>query len=763
MVFCNLILAVATAGSSCSHAEFRPGGVEVVVAKGAVPSLGFAASEMTNFLARALGAPVPVVSAPTDGRTSVVLGSNDWSRAVGIDTGTLARDAFVLLVKGPRVYIAGRDEYSRAALAQSVEHGTLFGVYEFLHRVVGVRLYFPGELGEIVPRKEVIRVPEGRRLVAPDYSVRRYGYADGLVPEELLKTSGQKRESDFKRLNKLRLRMETMTIPCCHGQLYSRFYRRFHETHPEYFVMGKDGKRHPTEAKEKPLFNKEHVCNCSGIWNEIYEDAKAYLTGQPPEVRKIPNASGKGYSRGPGAEGKYYDIMPHDGFGACYCPSCQSRYDKTKKQFATDLLWSNTVAVARRLKAEGVPGYVTQMAYHPYADVPDFDIPDNVLVMVAQQGPWAPPKGGARDAPVRAWTKKLGRKVWLWTYPDKIYGRACPGVPQMSPKAWGEYYGGLRDEIFGAFAESESDRWLFNYLNYYVFSRVCWNSDVNVDAVLDEHHRLMFGAGAAPMKQFFESLERKWVGEVMGNTRMGPTGPETVLPGASEFWQRIYSPKVIAGYGKLLDKAEASVPRGSLEARRIAMFRRELFGPLAERAEKEHRRLSPDYAVARRKSLTDGKTVFEAKAGEPLKVWSRWPSDAKLEVSGAPGPASASPLTLVSSTNFITKIWRQVPLKPSRRYRLSCFVRLDGVVARTGFGVSWGVKAGKTKLGMENADGTEPAPMDGTTDWVLYEAYFTTPAELATDKADVLCNFHRAHGKMSFDGLRIDELTEKIK
>ena len=94
----------------------------------------------------------------------------------------------------------------------------------------------------------------------------------------------------------------------------------------------------------------------------------------------------------------------------------------------------------------------------------------------------------------------------------------------MSPRAYGEYYKGIAPWIFGAFAESESDRFLYNYLNYYIFSKVAWDNRADFEALLEEHYRLMFGNAAPAMKKFYETLEDKWVGQVAGRVVDTPLG-----------------------------------------------------------------------------------------------------------------------------------------------------------------------------------------------------------------------------------------------
>ena len=128
------------------------------------------------------------------------------------------------------------------------------------------------------------------------------------------------------------------------------------------------------------------------------------------------------------------------------------------------------------------------MAYHPYGDVPTFDIPDNVQVQVATHGPW----GILNEADmtkqldkIRGWTKKLGRKVWLWNYAIKWSTLTLPNVPHGTPKAWAKFYASLAPYIGGAFVESSSDRSVYNFLCYYIFGKVSWNPACDWQRMLD--------------------------------------------------------------------------------------------------------------------------------------------------------------------------------------------------------------------------------------------------------------------------------------
>ena len=101
---------VFVATVSCASVTLEPGRTEVVIAKKAPPAVRFAVDELTNVLSRVLGAAVPVVNVPTDGRASLVLGVNEWSQAAGIDVSARPRDTYVIKTCGSRIHLVGRDD-----------------------------------------------------------------------------------------------------------------------------------------------------------------------------------------------------------------------------------------------------------------------------------------------------------------------------------------------------------------------------------------------------------------------------------------------------------------------------------------------------------------------------------------------------------------------------------------------------------------------------------------------------------------------------
>ena len=581
---------VAAVVSWCSAAEkvedgerivFTPLNTEIVIPVKATKVVRFAAKEAKTFLSEVLGVDVPIVNEPSAGRSSLVLGANGWADAAGFTTNSLVRDAYTIAAKGSCVYVLGRDSATvdpewvlRHGGWSSVlfERATMFGVYDFLERFAKVRFYFPGELGTIVPKAAAVVVRDGV-TVSPDFTSRFMQAWDGKYMED--DKGGVK-----KTLNYFRLRYETFRIPCCHGSNGMMYTTRFGKTNPEYFALMQDGTRCTSVERVSASVQPGQLCWSSGIVNEMYLDAASYLKGESADVRGIPSRYQKGKFgwNGNCKDRRYVDLMPQDGWTGCRCEKCKGKTEN-------ELVWSAITNIAWRLKREGIAGDIVNMAYSGCKRIPDMDFPDNIQVMVAPVGPWSlncPDLLKTENDIVKGWARKLGHKVWLWNYANKwgILVKKADGIPTPAPRAWAAYFKMLAPYIDGAFVESETDRWFNNQLNYYVYSRICWDNNADVEEVLDEYFADMFAAAAKPMAEVFRRLEDWWIKEFVGNVVDTPMGPVVRPPDDSVIWGKIYGPERLSGLAALFAEARSAVAPASLEARRIDMVEREFLIPL---------------------------------------------------------------------------------------------------------------------------------------------------------------------------------------
>ena len=556
----------------------------IVLAPKSTPTARFAAAELARFLSRALGCTIPVVSAPKAQGVAIAVGDSPYAKALGINTASFDRDGFAVKSGKNMIVIAGRDSGSGdPALKRDnyFEHATLFGAYDFLERFCGVRFYFPGKFGEVVPRAASISVNAMDIYDRPDHFQRRsHEFSNKWFDTENAK--GGPVLQDYRR------RAQTFYVPCCHSLENSGYYRRFAKTHPEYFAKAPNGQIYPADH-----WSVGSGCYLSeGYRKEIFLDAVSWFKGEHPSKRGIMGGSDRKPSPGfrwpvVTAQPGFFSIMPGDHHRRCLCDKCKAYMAKHGEN---EYVWDMVADIAERVRKEGIKGKITAMAYARYTEVPKRKLPSNMEVMVAVTGPWAERDANLRktgDERIRSWTKALGKKVWLWTYPSKLNANSNPGIPQMAPRTIGKYFKRQAPYTFGAFYESESDQWIFNYLNTYVYFRQAWDNSVDIDALVDEHHKVMFGKAAPVMNQFYNALEDIWMNKMLGKIQETELGPVIVPPTLHDVWEKIYSPAQLKALEQLLDKAEKAVSGETLG--RVKFIREKFLDSLKQASQKYFR------------------------------------------------------------------------------------------------------------------------------------------------------------------------------
>lgn len=552
------------------------GNFEIVVATDACGTTRLAAEELRDLTGKILGETPALVSAPTPGKTSVVVGLNEWSREARISGDAMSRDEFRIRADpvGRRIYLAGRDAGDLATVVREGryqnmrrEMASLYAVYDFLERFAGARFYFPGEIGTILPSATAIRVPASTDLDVRPAFINRNIYFNGDGRWIDGNPCGPDGRCSEKALYYCRLKLESYNIPSCHGQNGFDYVKRFAKTRPDYFCLLPDhangGALRRDNDPTHPLeYHPNQLCHTSGVWNEFEDDIR------------------KGRKSGP-----YIDIMPTDGMPKCRCENCQAWYAKAKDPqslYAVELVWGNVARLVNALNAEGIDAQYTMMAYGSYGAIPECALPSNLVVMIAKPGPWSaaiPAKMKSEADDIRAWSEKLNAKVRVWTYPGKYARKRVECVPQLSHHAYARYFKTLAPYLMGGFVESESDYAIYNYLNYYVFSRLAWYPETDCHELFNEHFRLMFGAAAEEMKAFYTALEKTWLKRICVTDDCGGFDPDLShrVPDILTLATDVYSPERLAEWETLLGAAEAKVADDAASLRRVRFFRQEFF------------------------------------------------------------------------------------------------------------------------------------------------------------------------------------------
>ena len=533
----------------------------------------YAAQEAAAVLSKTFGTTIKPKSKASGKCPAIIIGDTKLAALNGIDVSKFDRDGYAIRTIGNNILIVGQDDNSNPMNASPgygymSRRGSLFGTYEFLERFAGARFYFPGEMGTVIPRMKDWTLPTINIYDRPDFLQRniscgREASFDNLPP----KTTTH---------NFQRLRMSTIVIPNCHGLALLQFIDRFAKSNPEYFALQANGLRHFDKTASRPSSRNGHICFSSDIKKVIIEDAVAFLTNQPAKSRGLTHWSWSRYPQMP-----YFNIMPNDCCHPCQCAGCKPYFDKGK-QSGSDFIWKFFVDIANEVKKRNVKGSLTTMAYANYREIPPYEIPDNLLVMLALRGPWNDlnPRAHKKDmAILKAWADKIKGKTWLWTYPHKLYIE--PGIPNYAPRAVGKFYKECSPYIFGAYMEAETDVYLFSAMNYYMYSRIAWNSETDVNAVMDEYFVKMYGKAAPFMSKISDLFEKTWL-SCVGRSIETPEGPVTVFPSTLELWNNYYGEKFINEVNTLFANAERAVKNDADSLKRIRFMRANLYGKLLE-------------------------------------------------------------------------------------------------------------------------------------------------------------------------------------
>lgn len=555
----------------------------IVVPADAGKPAEFAAQELAYFLGKALKAKIPVAKTRNaNWKHAIFLGDTSLSRKAGLNVSGLTRDGFLMRTVGRDLYIAGIDDkksdtkyivpraFFWGERPMMHQRGTLFGAYDFLERFAGIRFYLPIDLGIIVPQLKKLEVATVDIFDRPDCAVRT-STAFGQMYSKKPWMDPKLPPRQISNLAMLRWRAGTRDIPNCHGLQQLGYWKRFGKTHPEYFIRDVKGKRQTGWPG--------YLCLNSNVIHEIIEDAKSALRGEPPQKRGVLWTSHTGGSICywfPMVYNKdgFFNVHLMDGLKACYCDKCKG------KSTGSEPIWKMTATVAKAIQEAKLPAWITQMGYNSYREVPKVDLPDNVIVQLAFNGPYHISEKSKIDYEhdlIRRWNKKLnGRKIWLWVYLDaKDEGQdwcSFPGISQNSPHAIAKYFQDIKNDFSGCFVETAANP--KDWINIYVSMRVMWDTNLNINTVMDEFYSLMFGKAAPILKPYFREAENIWIHKVRSQSIETPLGPKPIKQPDSKIWEQYFPPALLKKWVARFDKAEAAVKNSPEHLARVKFIRK---------------------------------------------------------------------------------------------------------------------------------------------------------------------------------------------
>ena len=552
-------------------------------------SARFAACELQYHVRRITGAELPIVSEgePTKAalRSRVLVGESEATRALGLRGSDFKPQEYLIRFLPDTVVLLGRDkddrgkvDYVKVSGLPEVfdEQGTCYAVYDFLDRACGVRWFAPTELGLVCPETKTLTVAGAEVRRRPFFPHRHGSYAPmyGFVKEIWNNPTGKDIALFWRRM---RLGGQPYAANHSFYGYYDRFWRkdeknpaRFEEAHPEYFAQG-------YEAQPPQMCYTNE-----GFIRQAVQDARDYFDG-------------KGAKPGAVAAGDFFALVPQDNSFWCRCPKCQAEMNPADpnagwaNDTASDYFFGFANKVAREVARTHPGKWLATLAYSSYTGHPRrVKLEPNISVQFCMhvRNWWAPAMEKSDLGLFQNWVEnERGRPFYLWLYycfPEEIATNnkfhCFPGFFAHTIER--QFRSFARDGVKGFFLNN-----LGEHLDTYATFRLADDPSQDMDKLVDEFHRLYYGAAAEPMRRLYLGIEetymspRNYPPEIADGRRGGHQSAELA-------WKYLGTEERMAAWGRLMAEAK-TLARADAEQKRVALFEKTFWNYMVE-GRKQH-------------------------------------------------------------------------------------------------------------------------------------------------------------------------------
>ena len=276
------------------------------------------------------------------------------------------------------------------------------------------------------------------------------------------------------------------------------------KAHPDYFAMQPDGTRRNYEHA-----GGGHLCMTN-----------------PDVVREVVREKLKLFRENPFS--RYSPVMPGDSLGLyyCRCERCRQelRPELGEKQSHSDAVWRFVSKVAGKVYEKAPDKFITCCAYANYSSPPSFPLLPNIAVTLCCDSPPSASLDYKNSflAYLNAW-KRTGAQLYAWDYWDTARRhRGTRGAPSFFARQLQETYlmsagivKGRAIELCEISADGKNQNgwanWMYDIQNLYVASRLLWDPSCNVDAVLENYCKDLYGPAADTIREFYDAMEERWL------------------------------------------------------------------------------------------------------------------------------------------------------------------------------------------------------------------------------------------------------------
>ncbi|MBC8872294.1 MAG: DUF4838 domain-containing protein [Planctomycetes bacterium] len=481
-VLAFVLLSVERHGHALTLVEDGEPIARIYVAAGAPDDECDAADEMARVLAIMSGARLPVIEAADRSEihktaVCVVLGALAEEMGLTMNRSSRASDGYRYQVNGNRLLLVAESP-----------RGVYLGVNNLLE-TLGCGWYAPGAIGEVIPRRATISVPDDLDCTRVSNSInRRYWYGGK-------NSKGEANTAWLRRLNG-----DYMSGSWSHA--WARLVpKELFQEHPEYFS----------------LYNGERTARqlCTTSRDTIHVAAASL----------IDRMRTKGAARLEPSETLVYPAGPNDGGGLCQCSECAALdtpgyvEPSSGKRACSTRVFQFAADLAQITSREFPEKDLGILVYSDYSRVPQKmkKLHPNVFPMIA---PIRRCRFHGLGNPNCRWSSLLREEIHGWANVScgklgfYIYNYNL--ADSLLPFSKITYYKELVGEVNKLDVEQLAwvfetiDSWAMHAPHMYLSVRLSWDSTIDIDAEMDRYFRGFYGEAAEPMKTYWLNIDRAY-------------------------------------------------------------------------------------------------------------------------------------------------------------------------------------------------------------------------------------------------------------
>ena len=477
----------------------------IVLSSVATEAEKFASVELQTYLKKVSGIEIPVkFDSEEISENRILVGQTRFTKELGLSTDDLKQEGFRIKTIDNNLALVGRDDA-----------GTQFAIYTFLEEYLGVRWFWPGELGEVVPQMKTIQINQIDDIQEPDFKWRNRGPGGALwgatsgptemhARERLLGVTVEHQQE--VELWEKRNKWGGMKIYGGHSLAEIFPPEKYAKTHPEYFALV-NGKRDVPDEN----YDYKHECQ---------------ICTTNPDVIKVAVEWARNFFN----EHSEYDgvhMTLNDGGGFCECERCQAldsgefvkrpgidaeemKQKPAKYTIITNRVFTFLNHVAEEVKKNHPGKYIVSMAYSRYTqplkniELHPFVIPQYCLWSAYRH---ANAEFKQKHESIAAGWAKIANKKGIYEY--HING-SWPGMHRIVMPYIAESIKYLYQQGIDLYQTQSGDEFAINGLNYYIAGKLLWDSSLDEKQILDDFYQKAFGNAGNAIKRFHHKLTEAW-------------------------------------------------------------------------------------------------------------------------------------------------------------------------------------------------------------------------------------------------------------